>query len=146
MPTRNFGPRHDAIDEALRRLSRISRAEADRIVRAYDTQLFEARAIARVKCQIASGLTHRQAAWAAARAFAGDSASHAAYYADGIHYSKITRGSDPDATTWRTLREAYRDAAVGAVVADIAEPALVDTLVAPVIGVLPNLHHTLTGR
>jgi hypothetical protein len=142
MAIRNFGPRHEAVDEALRRLSRISRAEADLISAAYASQPFGARMNARLNCQVECWRVHREKAWAAGRAYGGDSARMAAHYAERVHYADVHPGSVP----WGLLREAYRDAAVGAVMADVVDPRFVDALVDPIMAALPNLHRALTGR
>lgn len=142
MAIRDFGPRHGAIDEALRRLEHISRAEADAISAAYAAWPLEAWVNARINCQITSRNVGRQRAWAAARAYGGDSARGAAYYVEHLHYASVRPGSMP----WGLLREAYRDAAAAAVVADVADPTHIDILVGPIIRVLPNLRRALTGR
>ena len=140
MATRNFGPRHYEIDLALRQLAELPEGEASRMGQLWWRTPFLPRSTARRELAALARRAGLSGAWGAGRAYGGAAARTAARTAGvtSLLYSSRTRD-------WDLVVNAWRDAAGAAVVAHVADPALVDLLTEPVVRVCPSLATALRG-
>ena len=141
MPKRAFGPNGQRVDFLIDRLSNLRSDQARSIAAEMDRVDPRRQMMARRNALRSAQVHGRSSDWGAGRAYGSSAVDHAAYNAEGIHYSAISRGH----TYWLSTRRACRDAAAVAAISYFLDPEIAEILAGPVVRACPSLRPLILG-
>jgi len=142
MAKRFFGPRNLEVIALLEQLRQLDAGQSRAIAGAVARSGITAPANARRRALSTARAQARAPFWSAARAYGSAAAEHAAYKSEKVHYSAIRPGSVP----WGLVREACRDAAGVAAIADVLDRGEAQVLAGPILAVRPELRRLILGH